>query len=122
MPKLPATRRAAALAVLGLPTNATGAQIIKTYRRLARTTHPDATGCRDTAAARRFAKISDAYHLLTAEQPAEQAPATHADPASTPPTAGADRPPAPPVRTRSRGQGRPDRPPIVAGPVTWRPR
>ena len=33
-----------ALAVLGLPATATGAEIVHAYRRLVRVTHPDATG------------------------------------------------------------------------------
>jgi DnaJ domain len=117
MPERSAARRAAALAVLGLPTHATGAQIIDAYRRLARTTHPDATGRTDAAAARRFSEISDAYHLLAGEH----APA-QAHPGSAAPTAAPVRPPERPRPTRPRGRGWPDRPPIVAGPVTWSPR
>ena len=44
MPYLSSAQRAAALAVLGLPEQATGEQILRAYRRLAKATHPDANG------------------------------------------------------------------------------
>jgi curved DNA-binding protein CbpA len=132
MPIPSPARRVAALAVLGLPARATGQQITDAYRRLARTTHPDATGRTDTAAGRRFAEISDAYHLLTDDPAAEQAVA-QGEPTSAGRTAGTGGSPGQPRRTRWRGRDRPGRPPIVAGPVTitrnaadqprrWRPR
>ncbi len=109
MPNPSAARRVAALAVLGLPAQASSRQITDAYRRLARTTHPDATGRADTAAARRFTEITDAYHLL-ARHPAEQAPTTQEKAAA---------PPHPADRIRPGATWRlQQEPPIVPGPVT----
>jgi DnaJ domain len=127
------TPRAAALALLGLPETATAAQIVHTYRRLARATHPDATGRTDPAAAQRFTAIHDAYQLLAepAEHPAaDPAADAAADPVGDPgepparsyqpgvePAARWDRPPPPPRGERVFPPG----PPIVAGPVIVTP-
>lgn len=51
--------RAAALAVLGLPTGANRSQITHAYRRLARATHPDL--CSDPGAGAQFAAVYAAY-------------------------------------------------------------
>ncbi len=95
--------RAALLAVLGLPPDAVEPQISRSYRRLARQSHPDVSGAArgEAEAARRFREISDAYHrLLTLP----------VRPPALPP------PPAPvPTARPSR------RPPIVAGPVIVTP-
>lgn len=103
--------RSAALAVLGLPEDATAPQVTRAYRRLARETHPDVTGRGDAEGGRRFAAVSAAYRLLA--DPPAQAPAW--DGASTPPGfAGA------PLARRLRqapAADRAARPPIVAGPV-----
>jgi DnaJ domain len=61
----------AALDLLGLPGDASQAQILAAYRRLARTTHPDVTGRTDSAAGEGFAELHDAFELLTRAQPAE---------------------------------------------------
>jgi curved DNA-binding protein CbpA len=51
-------------AVLGVPADATTAQIKKAYRKLARQHHPD-TNPGDTEAADRFKTITEAYEVLT---------------------------------------------------------
>lgn len=50
-------------AVLGVPSSATGEEIKKQYRRLAKQYHPDANP-NDTKAAERFKDISEAYQVL----------------------------------------------------------
>jgi DnaJ-domain-containing protein 1 len=103
MPGLSPSRRAAALAALGLPEQAGMPEITRAYRRLARATHPDTTGRTDSEAGRRFAAVHDAYQLLV-DEPAQQ----------------------PAAPTRKQGQlrrpsaWRPE-PPIVAGPVVITP-
>ena len=98
--------RSAALAMLGLTARASAREVTRAYRRLAKTTHPDIAGPSDHDATRRFAALTDAYHLLT------PTPATPPEPVPPPP-------PVPPplrrpisVRVRFAQQ-----PPIVAGPV-----
>jgi DnaJ-domain-containing protein 1 len=103
MPGLSPSRRAAALAALGLPEQAGMPEITRAYRRLARATHPDTTGRTDSEAGRRFAAVHDAYQLLV-DEPAQQ----------------------PAAPTRKQGQlRRPSawkpEPPIVAGPVVITP-
>lgn len=120
MRNLSTARRVAALAVLGLPAQATGAQIVAAYRRLARTTHPDATGRTDPAAARRFAEISDAYHLLTGDQVTRKASAP-GDPTPTARTTDSDEASEQTRPAAAHRRARQDRPPIVAGPVTITP-
>jgi hypothetical protein len=118
MPSTEPTRRTAALAVLGLPDSATEAQIAGAYRRLARATHPDATGRTDPAAAREFVTVHAAYRLL-AERPAPGS-AQPSRPPGEPgkePTHARARPPL----TRLRVSVMPVRPPIVAGPVVVTP-
>lgn len=56
--------RAADLAVLGLPPQATRAEVVAAFRRLARAAHPDVTGRSGPGAAEGFTAISDAYHRL----------------------------------------------------------
>ena len=51
-------------AILGVPADATMAQIKKAYRKLARQHHPD-TNPGDTDAADRFKAITEAYEVLT---------------------------------------------------------
>lgn len=126
MTALSPAERAAALAVLGLPADATGAQVTRAYRRLARAAHPDATGRTDAAAGDRFTAISDAYHRLAAAQttPVGDHPTTRpappATPPATPPTARPAAPPTTPPGPDPGGYpGR--RPPIVAGPVIITP-
>lgn len=62
----------AALAALGLPTDATRIEIAQAYRRLARATHPDL--CLDADAADRFAAISTAYQRALAAAPKVSGP------------------------------------------------
>jgi hypothetical protein len=102
--------RLAALAVLGLTERATPEQITSAYRRLAKATHPDATGSTDPEGSDRFADVSDAYRRLTQERPSEVHP-----PVVVPPPATSTTP-------TPTWFGRPaQRPPIVAGPVTVSP-
>ena len=49
---------------LGVPVDATGAEIVHAYRRLARASHPDVHPD-DPGAAERFAVLADAYALLS---------------------------------------------------------
>ena len=98
--------RADALVALGLSEPCSSQEIAAAYRRLARATHPDATG--DPDAVDRFTALTDAYHLLRSS--------------SSP---SSDVPPPPPLRLRTHdpllvAEGR-SRPPIVAGPVRIRP-
>jgi curved DNA-binding protein CbpA len=106
MPGLSPSRRAAALAALGLPEQAGMPEITRAYRRLARATHPDTTGRTDSEAGRRFATIHDAYQLLV-DQPAQQ-------PAEQPGKQGQQG------QLRRPSAWRPE-PPIVAGPVVITP-
>ena len=96
--------RSAALALLGLTAQASAREVTQAYRRLAKTTHPDIAGPRDHDAARRFAALTEAYHLLTL---------TSATP--SPPVPPPLRRPFP-VRVRFAQP-----PPIVAGPVRVTP-
>ncbi|MDQ6650251.1 MAG: molecular chaperone DnaJ [Actinomycetota bacterium] len=54
-------------AALGVPKNASAAEIKKAYRKLARTTHPDTAGDDGTGAkkAERFKEVSEAYDVLS---------------------------------------------------------
>jgi DnaJ domain len=110
MARHPSAERLAALALLGLATEATPEQITQTYRRLAKGMHPDATGDTGTDAARRFAEVSDAYHVLSPE-PSDERDSRTVHRTSAPPT--------PPAWPRPRFRVPP--PPIVAGPVTIDP-
>jgi len=125
--------RAAALALLGLPRDASPRDITQAYRRLAKATHPDrvslpgATAPVDppdpaaTDSQRRFALLADAYHALasTPENSLAQTPPS----GLTPPSDTATIPGAVsiPVRVRRPPRERADRPPIVAGPVNITP-
>lgn len=118
----PEAARTAALALLELSDGASPAQILAAYRRLARTTHPDATGRTDPAASQDFAELHDAFELLT--QPRRGAPhgeqrvGASAEPAG--PAQAAPKPPARPARPRPgpvRQRRVRTRRPIVAGPV-----
>jgi DnaJ-domain-containing protein 1 len=60
----PLLERQQALAVLGLPPNATPEQIKRRYRALAKRYHPDRGGD-----ARQMQRIIAAYEILTHEQP-----------------------------------------------------
>jgi len=64
----PDSPRARALRALGLPLEATDAQIKRAFRSLARDAHPDrfptASPAQREAIARRFAALTEAYHLL----------------------------------------------------------
>jgi hypothetical protein len=115
--------RAAALALLGLPGDASPREITQAYRRLAKATHPDRTS--DPAAAaladpastdgQRFARLADAYHALasTAQTSLAETPfsgRTH--PPSSAPASVSVR-----VRVRKAPAEPPERPAIVAGPV-----
>jgi len=96
--------RSAALALLGLTAQASAREVTQAYRRLAKTTHPDIAAPRDPGATRRFAALTEAYHLLTL---------TSATP--SPPVLPPLRRPFP-VRVRFAQP-----PPIVAGPVRVTP-
>lgn len=88
--------RLAALATLGVDADATGPEITRAYRRLARELHPDR--CPSPDAAERFTRLREAY---------QRALDTTAAP---PPSRG--EPGMGASWTRSPGR----RPPIVAGP------
>jgi len=62
-PVRPALQRQQALAVLGLPTNATIPQIKKRYRKLARRYHPDLGGD-----AHQMQRLTAAYEYLMKER------------------------------------------------------
>ena len=82
-------------ATLGVPPDATTAQIKKAYRKLARQHHPD-TNPGDPGAATRFKTITEAYEVLT--DPARRRPTTRPGPRSPPPRS--------PPRTRWPGHQR----------------
>ncbi len=84
--------------VLGIGTGATGADITRAYRRLARAVHPDSRPG-DPAAAAEFQAVSDAYGLLS--DPARRAAYDHQHRAQ------------PPGHRASPGA------PAAAGPVLW---
>jgi predicted porin len=111
--------RSAALAALGLSIDASGADILSAYRRLARLSHPDTS--QGTAADQDFMQINAAYRFLTGADVAAAASADESHPATT--AAGPDT-------TESSGltsldvastQVWPDDPQVVAGPVIIRP-
>ena len=60
--------------ILGVGADATGADIVRAYRRLARGVHPDSRPA-DPSAAERFMAVSDAYRLLS--DPARRAAYDH---------------------------------------------
>jgi DnaJ domain len=116
--------RSAALALLGLPGDASAHEITQAYRRLAKATHPDRTSASAAAAVadpaasdqQRFARLADAYHALASTpetSPPETSPSGRT-PSPDPSTAGAV---SVPVRVRKAPGEPPERPPIVAGPV-----
>jgi hypothetical protein len=105
MPYQLSAQRAAALAVLGLPEQATGEQITRAYRRLAKATHPDTTGRSGPEAGQTFAAVSQAYRRLRPDPAPE-------DPREAP------EPPTPPTPVHRRAS---EQPPIVAGPVVFTP-
>jgi curved DNA-binding protein CbpA len=107
-------------AVLGVPETATHDEIIRAYRRLARTSHPDADLGNPQAA--------DDFERLVAAREVLGDPATRAAydqlrasrARTTPRVRRADAPPpASPVGTRAPG-GHPE-PAIRPGPVVWTP-
>ena len=111
------TDRRAALAALGLAEHATAREITQAYHRLAKLSHPDATGSSDADAGLRFSTLAQAYRTLTgAEEEQSTEPATPS--AASQPVENARRIT---VRVRSGGTTLPRRPPIVAGPVTITP-
>jgi hypothetical protein len=122
----PISRRAA-LEVLGLPATASAADITSAFRRLARLSHPDATGRTDASAGQRFAALVEAYHLLA---PANESPERDGS-VESPAAPGSPEQPEQPerrpvdVRPPTRRERPPTvpgtRPPIVAGPVVVRP-
>lgn len=101
MVTLTRAQRVAALALLELSEQASDEEIQQAYRRLAKQTHPDATGATGTEAGRRFAAISHAYHqLLSSEAPPAPNTVRYAPP-----------------RRQSMFGNRTRRPDLVAGPV-----
>ena len=116
--------RSVALALLGLPGDASPREITRAYRRLAKATHPDRTSAPagadlpDPGASdqQRFARLADAYHALASipqTSPPETCPSSRA-PTPEPSTRGGV---SVPVRVRRASGEPPERPPIVAGPV-----
>jgi DnaJ domain len=107
--------RVAALSALGLSPDATPQEILSAYRRLARSSHPDTAEAGVDAA--EFARISDAYRLLS--RSSSQLPAVE----ELEPDVATG-----PVHSLPRDAGdawatdyRVDNPPLVAGPVIVRP-
>jgi curved DNA-binding protein CbpA len=84
--------------VLGISPAATGADVARAYRRLARTVHPDSRPG-DQAAAEQFRAVSDAYGLLS--DAARRAAYDHQHP-------------LPPARRRASPGA-----PATAGPALW---
>ena len=87
-------------ATLGLPENATTADIKRAYRRLVLLTHPDRTS--DFAAHRRFLAVNEAYDVLS--HPARRAAydaARHALPVRAPMTARQPGRPGPGISSRT---------------------
>jgi DnaJ domain len=129
--------------MLGLPSTATEHDITHAYRRLARLTHPDATGRNDPTALDRFSEITRAYDHLVADAHAATAQArlpSRPNPQpdqTTDPDLNADqedrsahtyRQVDPPVHIGGRGVvlsaapgGWGNDPPLVAGPTTVSP-
>lgn len=93
--------RAAALAALGLPPQATREQVAAAYHRAARATHPDR--CADADAAERFAAVVAAHRQAIREP-------------RVPPSATAPRAEAKRYDTKP-----PPNAPLVAGPVFYTP-
>jgi hypothetical protein len=91
-------------AELGVPRDATQAQITHAFRRLLRRYHPDTRGASDTAST--ADSDSALQRLLAAYSALREAPAT---PGPRPETT------APPVVSRPRGEEAP----IRAGPIRW---
>jgi DnaJ domain len=122
MPQPARPTRREALAVLGLSSTATPAQITTAYRRLAKASHPDRTGETGPAAIDRFTRVTLAYERLAASSPrSPRSPHAHTvdeDPSGQP-TAGAMHPTSPrhvsdPLSPRPRTRAQPL---LVAGPV-----
>ncbi|HSJ59831.1 MAG TPA: J domain-containing protein [Jiangellaceae bacterium] len=107
-------------AVLGVPETATHDEIIRAYRRLARTSHPDAD-LGNPQAADEFERLVAAREVLgdpATREAYDQLRASRAR--TTPRVRRADAPPpASPVGTRAPG-GHPE-PAIRPGPVVWTP-
>lgn len=107
-------------AVLGVPETATRDEIIRAYRRLARTSHPDAD-VGNPQAADEFERLVAAREVLgdpASREAYDQLRASRAR--TTPRVRRPDTPqPASPVGTRAR-TGRPE-PAIRPGPVVWIP-
>jgi curved DNA-binding protein CbpA len=103
-------------AVLGVPETATHDEIIRAYRRLARTSHPDAD-LGNPQAADEFERLVAAREVL-GDPAYDQLRASRAR--TTPRVRRTDAPPpASPVGTRAPG-GHPE-PAIRPGPVVWTP-
>lgn len=116
--------RAAALALLGLPGDASPREITQAYRRLAKATHPDHGNAPAAADAtgpgasdqQPFARLAEAYHALVST-PQTSPPQTSPSGRAATPEPSAHRAVTVPVRVRMTPEGPPERPPIVAGPV-----
>jgi DnaJ domain len=110
--------RLAALAALGLPADASTAEIHSAYRRLARLSHPDTAD--DTAPGSDFAQVNAAYRLLTKGE--GLSPVTEGEPH---PATSNERSTTGTVGMTSLDvwstQVGPDDPQLVAGPVIVRP-
>ena len=109
--------------VLGIGADATGADITRAYRRLARAAHPDSRPG-DSAAAAEFRVVSDAYALLS--DPARRATYDrhHPPPAQRPHSrgpAGPDLWPFPPAAVPGQTAGPVRGAALRAGPVRIEP-
>ena len=107
-------------AVLGVPETATHDEIIRAYRRLARTSHPDAD-LGNPQAADEFERLVAAREVLGDPATREAYDHLRASRARTTPRVRRTDapPPASPVGTRAPG-GHPE-PAIRPGPVVWTP-
>jgi DnaJ-like protein len=110
--------RLAALAALGLPIDASAADILSAYRRLARLSHPDTS--EGTAAGQDFAHINAAYRFLTRADVAAGDTGAEPHPATTSSPQPSESPGVTSLDVAST-QVWPDDPQVVAGPVIIRP-
>lgn len=122
------SQRVAAYRLLGIPLGSDRTAVVRAYRRLARTVHPDVST--DPRAADRFAELTEAYRVASrssraagersADSSADQIRVTVGHETAAHDAAG-DPWGVPRVRPMPRTPRGWQRPPIVAGPTRVRP-